>query len=69
VTTSASAEIQQSKSKGTCTKWVDTVLFGKVCDKYDYSWGSFTKLANMNINIDLNSGSLKGQYAGKDYSA
>jgi len=64
VSTSASAEIQQSASKGTCTH----KTLG-VCDKVDYSWGSFTKLANMNINIDLNSGSLKGRYAGRDYSA
>jgi len=66
---SASAEIQQSASKGTCTKWTDTVVFGKVCDKTEYSWGSFTKLIGVGISIDSGSGDLRSSSAGKDYSA
>jgi hypothetical protein len=54
VATSASAEVQQSAS---------------TCPREGCKWGSFTKLANMNISIDLSSGSLKGRYAGRDYSA
>jgi hypothetical protein len=66
---SASAEIQQSASKGTCTKWTDTVVFGKVCDKTDYSWGSFTKLIGVGISIDSGSGDLRASSANRDYSA
>jgi len=60
---SASAEIQQGASKGTCTH--KTI---GICDKTDYSWGSFTKLIGVSIKIDSD-GRLKSSYAGRDYGA
>ncbi|CAB4323207.1 unannotated protein [freshwater metagenome] len=68
VATSAKAQINESASKGTCTKWWGA-KGSEICTEYDYSWGSFVKSADVDISIDVNSESLKSSWLGKAFSA
>jgi hypothetical protein len=63
VTTTAKAEVQESASKGTCTKR-DSV---GTCWGWDYSWGSFVK--KIDVDISINSDSLRSSWLGKAFSA
>ena len=68
VSTSAKAQINESASKGTCTKWWGA-KGAEICTETDYSWGSFDKKVDVDISIDMSSASLKSSWLGKAFSA
>ena len=63
--TNATAQIKQSASKGECARWNPAHT---ICNRTEYSWGSFTDLVKVNISIGQD-GKARSSSAGKDYEA
>jgi len=68
VSTSAKAQIDESASKSSCTKW-GGAKGAEICLEYDYSWGSFVKKVDVDISIDTSSAALKALWGDRTFSA